>query len=365
MEGVEVERLLEHGGTESYYMQIANKLKEELREGSFSADQRICTQKELCARFGVSHITVNKALDQLVSEGLLYRRRGKGTFLAEPRKRQQTSVIGLVVNNVANPFFAELTRAVQRRAVAEGYDLTLYDNSNFLEESKSIEMLVRRNVDGVLLVPSMNSAEEGLIRGLNDAGIPFVYLNRALAGPQADRVVLDNAAGTTMAMDYLFSLGHTRIGFVAAAPFTSVIEERLATFKGFMASRHLSGDEFVEISGLVNEHGGRDAGRTLLAARHRPTAVFCANDITAAGFMKAARDSGVGIPRELSVVGFDDIDMAKHLLPPLTTVRQPLREMAETATEILIRRITEKRGEEAEVLVAPTLVVRESTMAAK
>ena len=163
-----------------YYLQLIKVIKDEIKKGSWKPDEKIYTEKELCARFKVSNTTVNKALDELVRQGLLYRIRSKGTFVAGDKEQKKSFIIGLVFNNTANPFFARLIKVVQTKALKAEYDVIYYANNNFIEESKSIEKLIKTGVDGVILVSSLDKHEAELIKKLATEDIPFVYLNRFL-----------------------------------------------------------------------------------------------------------------------------------------------------------------------------------------
>lgn len=351
---------IDHNNAEPYYLQVIKAIKDEIRKGNFKPNEKIYTQKELCARFKVSNITINKAMDELVREGLLYRRRAKGTFVAEKKEQEKSFVIGLVINNIANPFFARLAKVIQNRALEAKYNVVYYANSNLIEESRSIEMLIKGRANGVVLVPSLDSGEGNLIVGLEARGIPLVYLNRFLKKPESDYVIVNNIDGTTQNLKYLLSLGHRRIGFVAAAPYSRAIEERLEGYRVFVKKHHLHENVPIQISGFLNEEGGYDGGRIIFSSPNRPTAIFCANDITAVGLLKAARRFQIKVPDELSVIGFDDIEVAKHLSPPLTTVSQPLERMAEIAVEILMEKMKGNPRKRKEIVLAPKLVIRES-----
>jgi DNA-binding LacI/PurR family transcriptional regulator len=343
------------------YAAIENDLEQKIRDGVLAPDARVPSENELSREYGVSRMSARQALTNLVGKNLLYRIAGKGTFVSSTRPEAETSMLGLVLNNIGNPFFPQLTKTIQRKALAANYDVVYYANTDLIDESKSIDLLVKRHVAGVIIVPSQEAGEESLIQKLVDAGIPFVYLNRLLKQPESDYVITDNAQGARLAMEYLYSLGHRKIGFVAASPYTSAIAERLESYNHFIRTHSLCDYSSVQISRQRNEDGGYEAGMAHLSSANRPTAIFCGNDITAVGVLKAAKILKIKVPRELSIIGYDDIELSAHLSPSLTTVFQPTEQMAETAIDILISRLSNNRREKhKKVTIPPELIIRDS-----
>lgn len=343
------------------YSIVEDNLEIQIRNGFLPVDGRIPSENELSRKYKISRMSARQAITNLVGRDLLYRVAGKGTFVAASKKRVKSSIIGLLLNNVANPFFAQLTKTIQKKALESGYDVIYYANNNLIEESKAIDLLIKRSVAGVVLVPAQDDGEANLVDKIGLEKIPFVYLNRILKKPETDYVIANNFDGVTQAMEYLFSLGHRHIGFVAAHPYTSAVSERMDGYNLYMQRRNLSEFASVQISSFPNDTGGYDAGKTILASRRRPTAIFCANDITAIGVMKSAQELKINIPEELSIVGYDDIELAGHLAPALTTISQPLAAMAEEAIDMLIKKIgAESDGDQKHVVLPAKLIIRES-----
>jgi LacI family transcriptional regulator len=305
-------------------------------------------------------MSARQALTNLVGRKLLYRIAGKGTFVCSQNPDIENTILGLVLNNFENPFFPQLAKMIQSKALDANYDVMYYANDNLVDEAKSINTIVKRRVAGAILVPSQYSGEESLIERLEKANIPFVYLNRLLKKPESDYVITDNAKGVSDAMEYLCSLGHRKIGFVAASPYTTTIAERLECYNNFVKQRGLDYAS-VQISSRMNDEGGYEGGMIHLSSSNSPTALFCGNDITAVGVMKAAREMKVKVPKELSVMGYDDIELAAHLSPALTTVSQLTEKMAATAIDILISRLNGGwQHERSQIIMPPSLAIRES-----
>lgn len=348
------------------YSAMEEDLEARIKNGSWPAGTQIPSENELSRQYGISRMSARQAITNLVGRKLLYRMAGKGTFVAFPGEPASggNTIIGLVLNNISNPFFARLIRVVQRRALASGYDMIFYSNNNLIEESQAVETLLRRKVAGVILIPSQESGEEVVVAKLQNGGIPVLYLNRKLARPEADSVVTDNLRGAGLVMEHLHQLGHRQIGFIAAHPYSEAISARMEGYKAFMKKNGLAENASVQVSFLFNENGGFEAGRNMLRAADRPTAIFCGNDITAIGVLKAARELKIKVPDELSLAGYDDIEIASHLPTPLTTVAQPVEQMAELAIEILMKRIGDAGAEMQQLVLPPKLIVRETTKAA-
>ena len=344
------------------YQQLKEILRKEIGEGKLKAGDRILSEEKIAERHGVSLGTVRQAMAELVNEGLIYKEQGRGTFVAE-KKREKTFTIGLLLTDIGNPFFSQIARSIQEKAHLLKYSVIYYNtNDQFSREAQSIEMLIERRVDGVILVPVLKNGEEKLIGRLKENSIPFVYLDRYLNEPASDYIIIDNLSGVRQAMEYLLSLGHKKIGCISAQPFTQVLEERVKAYKKIVREKALATDvSLVQISDLSDDKGGYDATNKVLPMENKPTAIFATNDIIAIGAYKAARNKGIRIPQDLSLVGFDDIETSSHLEVPLTTISQPIDKMGEIAMKILAEKSEKKDSEKLQkIVLEPKLVIRES-----
>lgn len=346
------------------YSVIEDDIETRIRNKTLENDDRILSENELSKKYNISRMSARQAITNLVNRKLLYRIAGKGTFVAAVEEGEEKSIIALVLNNMANPFFAQLAKAVQKKALQSGYDVIYYANDNLLDESKSVDIIIKRRIAGVILVPSQENGEENIIKKIDSEKIPFVYLNKKVKHPESDSVTVSNKDGARQVMEHLYALGHRRIGFIAASPYSSAIAERLEEFNSFMKKHRLSESAKVQISGLLNEKGGYEAGKIILSSSNRVTAIFCANDIVAIGALRAVTELGLKVPKDLSIVGYDDISSAEYLSPSLTTISQPLETMAGAAVDILIKKINE-RGNNSwrrkDLIFPPKLIIRESS----
>lgn len=345
------------------YQQLKESLRKEMHKRKLKPGDRIPPEGTIAKEYRVSLGTVRRAMAELVSEGLIYKEQGRGTFVAEKKNEEKTFTIGLLLTDIGNPFFSQLARSIQEKALPLEYSV-IYCNTNdqLSREAESIDMFIKRRTDGVILVPVLKDGEEKLIQKLRENDIPFVYLDRYLDKPTSDYIIIDNLSGVRQAMEYLISLGHKRVGCIGAQPFTRVLEQRVKAYKKIVRENALATDaSLVQISNLLDDKGGYDAASKLLSIKNRPTAIFATNDVIAIGVHRAAKNKGMRVPQDLSLVGFDDIEICPHLEVPLTTVSQPIEKMGEIAVKTLVEKIAKKDSETLQrVILKPKLVVRES-----
>jgi len=344
------------------YQQLKGILEEQLNKRELKPGDKIAAEEKIAEKYGVSLGTVRQATAELVNEGLIYKEQGRGTFVAE-KKKEKTFTIGLLLTDVGNPFFSELVRSIQEKAHLLKYSVIYYNtNDQLSREAESIDMLIERGVDGVILVPVLKDGEEKLLRKLKKNDIPFVYLDRYLNQPASDYIIVDNHSGVRQGIEYLISLGHERIGCISVQPYTWISKQRVGPYENILRKNNLTGDDsLVQISDLLADKGGYDAANKLLSMKNRPTAIFATSDMLAIGAYKAAKDKGIRIPEDLSLIGFDDIEASSHLEIPLTTVSQPIDKMGQMAVNVLVEKSEKKdSGKLQKIVLEPKLVIRES-----
>jgi DNA-binding LacI/PurR family transcriptional regulator len=281
--------------------------------------------------------------------------------LARALRGARSALLGLIVRDVADPFFALAIEAITAEARRRGYGVVLgHARARAKDAAAFQETLATWHGDGTILLGDLRD-EPGLLAHLLGRELPLVGLCQGSRAPRIPVVNVDNAAGTRLALEHLHDLGHRRIAFVQGG-WMGDGRERLRAYRAFMREHDLPVP-----SGYVRDSdnslaGGLDAGLAALALSQPPTAIFAASDVVALGVLKAAASRGVQVPDELSVVGFDDIPFAAYAVPSLTTVRQPIDEMARLAVEQVLECVdkTTTRPVHRTRLVQPTLIVRES-----
>jgi DNA-binding LacI/PurR family transcriptional regulator len=272
---------------------------------------------------------------------------------------RHTNIIGVVVTTITDLFLAEVIHAIEETALKQKYNVILTNSGGEPErELEAIRALQKRRVDGIILISSGTSKETcSAEKGID---IPVVVINNASREHIGYSVEVDNYGGGSEATQHLLSLGHRCIAHIAGPTREWDSMGRQSGYEQALQVYGLSPDPALIVRGDARPEGGMRAMQQLVALPCRPTAVFCYNDLVALGAMRAARTAGLRIPRDLSVVGFDDIDLAPFFEPALTTVAQPKREMGEKAVQMILDRLA---GDRVEDCVLPgRLIVRGSTM---
>lgn len=303
------------------------------------------TSHDVAARANVSQSTVSRALsgDPNVSEVTRQRVIAAAQALhytadagARSLITRRTDRVGVVLSNITNPFYPLLVERLDLELARLGYGMILFRHENAGDDAL-VAHVRSRSVDGLIFT----SAVLGLSFAdrLEDSEIPIVFLNREIDDDRFDRVVSDNVGGGKRAAELLVELGHERIALVSGPADTSTARDRDIGFLATLADRGRPLPSELTTSGPYSHETGADAFARFDQLPDPPTAIFCGNDVIALGVWDAAISAGRRIPQDLSVLGFDDIDMASWDAISLTTVRQPLPKMARTATEMLIERL--------------------------
>lgn len=326
------------------------------------------TLRDIARATGVSVNTVSRALTgksdvnagtkarvQAAAERLGYQPNLPARSLVLGRTRS----LGLVVSDCTNPFYAMLIRAVEDVALGHGYSLLLAtSNETAKREAAALQMLRERRIDGLLLSPV--AVEAPHLEPLLGGSSPCVLLTRRPAGYKGLFVGTDNARAAEQATHYLLELGHRRIAHVTLSDGGISARTRMQGYRRELARAGLPQDQRLELAAPQTIEGGRGVARQLLAQKPRPTAVFAFNDLQAVGVLLGLRDAGIEVPREMSVLGFDGIDIGEVVYPPLTTMAQPIDEIGRLGATMLIDALAAGPQQRRHLLPA-ALVVRGST----
>jgi len=271
----------------------------------------------------------------------------------------RTRLFGLIVSDVNNPFFPELIDAFEALAAAEGIEVIFTHTNYDLKRLHScIRRMIERSVDAIAVMTS--EVEEEALQQAVRAGIPVVLMNQRKLAARYPNVPVDYSAGFREALEHLLSLGHRDIGFIAGPQSLNSARGRKDAFTAALKSRGIHVRKKWIAIGDMRVEGGRKAMETLLAQRPRPTAIVASNDLMAVGALQAAQASRIHVPRDLSLIGFDDLPIATMVHPPLSTIRHPRREVAARAFDSLWKTV---RGDSVEddSALQPHLVIRNST----
>jgi DNA-binding LacI/PurR family transcriptional regulator len=342
------------------------------------------TLSDIAATIGVAPMTVSRVVNgtgyvskqtrekvMTAVKEMSYRRNG----LARNLKRQRTETVGLVLGDISNPYSTELANAVRDVLSARGYNLFICISEHSAKEDiTAFESLVDHNVDGIIVATRSNTEGDTHLREIVDGHMPVIVVGRDFHHESVDYVSADNFTGGFEATRHLIDLGHRRIGFIGASLNNKGNLKRLQGYLSALESHDIEIDERLitgrreavsEVPGYSTEKMGYEGMKRLLSLPNRPTAVFARNDFTAVGAMTAIKEASLSIPKDIAIVGFDDIPLAVHTVPPLTTVRQPLRLQGQLAAEMLLRRITgDEPQKRIERILNCELIIRESTVSA-
>ena len=341
--------------------------------------------KDVARAAGVSHSTVSRALgdSSLVSaetRARIQRLARDMGYSPDAQARSlvmgRTRTIGVVVTTIADPFIGEIVQAIENTAHDHGYTVILVSsNAEPDREIWVVEMLRSKRVDGVIVTSSRVGA---LYHDyLERLGVPVVLINShsRQGGLYTFAVNVDNRHGGCLATAHLIELGHRRIAYLTGPADHSDDQDRLAGYRQALAEAGIPFDPALVVPGTGRADGGEQALPVLIDLHSPPTAAFCYNDMTAIGLIHAARQAGLSVPRDLAIVGFDDIPFALYIFPSLTTIAQPKLEMGRSAVEMMMALVAGGHPEGAgavtgshdsprsprDIVVHGRLVVREST----
>jgi LacI family transcriptional regulator, galactose operon repressor len=290
------------------------------------------------------------------SERLGYR----PNLVARGLRSRATGLAGIVVPGVGNPFFAELVEALESALRGVGLDMILGDSGGPPSgETQRLQTLVDRQVDGLILIPTGHHSSAEAVRRAS-LSVPIVQVDRQVDGFPADYVGVDNRLGIHLALSHLAAQGCRTIAFASDDATSSTGRSRSEAMHAAIAQL----PELVlgpELLGSFTVGFGGKAARTLLDHTRLPDAVICGSDLIALGIVRELRAAGVSIPGDIKVTGFDGILFSELSDPPLTTVRQPIQDIANEAVRLLQARIHGDRTAAQRIEIAPTLVVRRST----
>jgi LacI family transcriptional regulator/LacI family repressor for deo operon, udp, cdd, tsx, nupC, and nupG len=273
-------------------------------------------------------------------------------------------MLGVVIPDIQNPFFADVTRGIEDVTREQGYTLLLCNSDEDAERQRDcLDNFRTELVDGVI-VPPLSNRDADLER-LAEASIPVVCVDRRLHQTRFDTVVSDNEQGAFEAVSHLLGLGHRRIGFIGGISDISTTRERRQGYDRALEEAGVPVDPALVREGDSRMESGRSRTEALLDLPERPTALFVGNNLMALGALAAVHERGLAIPDELAVVSYDDMPWAMALNPPLTAVSQPGREMGRRAAEMMLQRIADPSRSPSLVVLQPRLVVRRSCGAAR
>jgi LacI family transcriptional regulator len=280
-------------------------------------------------------------------------------LLARSLAKQRTQTLGMIVPDIANPFFPEVVRGAEDVAHAAGYTLLIASSDNDLpKEEVYLRLFLSKRVDGVILTKAPGRMPADVQRAYTTAGVPIVLLARTVAGVATDTVELDDKGAAFEGVTHLLRLGYRRIGFIGGLHGASTSRKRLDGYKAALGDAGIAPDPALVVAGDFRVESGYREGLQLLKAR--PDAVFIANYLMTVGFMEALRQYRLRCPEDVALVTCDDYPWMDSFSPRLTTIDLPKRELGAAAAQLLVERVEKKTGRARTVKLRNAMRVRES-----
>ena len=303
----------------------------------------------------ITEKTRNKVLKSMQELGYVYDR------VAANMRSNKTSTVGLIITDIANPFYSELLRGVHNSLDESGYSVFLGTTFDIdAKQQKLLSTMLEHRVGGLILCPVSDSSAETIER-IKQLDIPLVLSVRELENVEADYVGIDYVVGAQMAVNHLIQKGHRRIAFLGGFSGSTAWKKRKEGYCNALIQAGIELDDSLIIESDITREGGKDAVRKVILNHEPPTAVFCFNDFVAHGVILGLSDAGLRPGKDLAVVGFDNVPEASLYNPPLTTVSSYARLIGSQAASLLHQRIQNREREQQRIILHPELVVRSSS----
>lgn len=343
-----------------------------INESAFDPEETtMITIYDLAKKTGFSSTTVSKALNNYPDVSKKTRQAIIDTAAemgylpnahAQSLSTKKSWTIGVMFSEsngvgMKHPFFSGVIESFRKRAEKEGYDLILASRNLRKRGTSYLEHFLHRGVDGIMVICS--DPKDPQVQEMINSSIPIVVID--MSNQDCSVVFSDNLSGGELAIDYLYSLGHTKIAHIAGDHTIYAGKIRIKGYMDAMEKRDLPVlDSYLVNGGLFSIQEGALAMEKLLNLADPPTAVFVAGDHMAIGAMETAKARGYRIPEDLSIIGYDDIEMASYVTPKLTTIKQDTDQIGVRATELLMKQIIQKKKIVTEEIIPVTLMERES-----
>ncbi len=359
------------------YRQLADKITSSIENGELKPGDQIPSQHELIKNYKVSMITVKKALSILIHEGVLFTRLGKGTYVSEPPKSisglSANKTIGVVLRDLKHPYFSLVLHGIEEKVNELGYNLLLSSSSNDAEkEEAQINRFLKSGVDGLIIASlALTYRATESIQKLHRQNKPYVMVSY-IHEPDYWYVGSDQEYGGYLGAQHLIKLGYKNIRYLHSGRGNLLCEVRKNAFYRALNDYNIpfGNDTVIYMPDeTIKRHKNRydqgyEVGKQFVANNEKADAVFAYSDLIALGFEQALLDSGLQVPNDIAVMGFDDIDMAQYSSVPLTTIHQPAEKIGRVAVEIIKKRLDGEAIPNRTVF-KPSLIIRESCGAKK
>jgi DNA-binding LacI/PurR family transcriptional regulator len=338
------------------YIYVKNMIKDSIQNRTIS--DKLPGERVLASQLNVSYMTVRKAIAELVEEGILYKEATKGTFVSHKKINSKvTGNIGFLLDDeidegISSPYYSLVFKSLEEEITRSGYNLLFFTDFDALNPLKT-----QKKIDGVVICcfPRI----EDRIQEIKPY-LPIVLLDNVSSDKSIPSVTIDNFHSCSQSVQYLISLGHRRIGFISGLLDSDICIDRLFGYTSALQRAGLDEDKTLVFKGDYSYDSGQRAAEYFICLPNPPTAIMCANDSMAMGAMKVIQESGLSIPDDISIIGFDDIMVAARVFPALSTNAAPIAAIAKTAIEILLDEINGINADYKHVVLQAELIKRDS-----
>jgi LacI family transcriptional regulator len=332
----------------------------------------MATITEVAKAAGVSIATASRvftesehAVNEATRERVLQAAKDLGyqpNMLASGLRRGKSFSVGIVLDSITGPFTPQIVQGIQE--YLKQYDFASSIVNSFTDtkiENDSVRMMLGRQVDGIIFVDTnVHSTDQIAIK----TNKPLIFVKRRTLAADENKncisIIPDNRYGGELAARHLIQLGHRRIAHIKGPHGWDASRQREDGFRSILESEHIPLDETLFVEGDWTLESGYEAMQRLLSQPSRPSAVFVANDQMAAGAIYAIQDLGLRVPRDIAIVGYDNLELSRFIRPALTTVSQPLQQLGETAAKVFLEQLEGERANELTIEIRGELIVRES-----
>lgn len=346
------------------YMQIAEHFRTLMESYKITYGEKLPSESEIVEQFKVSRHTVRQALMDLEKDGYIYKEHGKGTFCCFKEKKEGKKNVAVITTYISNYIFPHIISGIEEVLSSDGYTLTLFNTNNQKQkEQEYLQKVIEEDVVGIIIEPTVSALENTnlqLYKELDRKDIPYVMINAKYDELAPAYVVMDDIEGGRIITNYLLQLGHRNI----AGIFKTDDQQGVNRFKGYRDALTQYG---IGINyDYIGEYGTNEANffpyefaSNLLRRDDRPSGIVCYNDQISIQVLQAIRDAGLRVPEDVSIVGYDDSDMATATEVKLTTIRHPKDELGKRVARFLINMI-ENNENKPSYIYKPELIVRSS-----
>lgn len=331
------------------------------------------TIKELAEALGISVTTVSRVLNGKAKPYRISKDTQKKVVqaakeanyvpnkLARSLKLDKTETIGLIIPDIANPFFAEIAKSIESEARKKGYSIILCDSmDNIQTEEKLLRLLQAQKVDGVIVAP-VGTKEQHLLQA-HRSGLPVIVIDRFFKDSELPYITSDNYKGAYDAICHLIEMGHKEIACIQGIHNSLPNIERVNGYKKALDDHKIKRNEHFILGDSFSEENGYESGKRLLARKRPPTAIFALSNLISLGVLEAASEAGKKIPTDFSLISFDEQPYSSYLATPMTTIDQQKKEMGGKAVDYIVNRLSKKRFRTPYTLRLSTKLIKRSSI---